>query len=50
MLGGPDEPVLLRGRGVGDPALRTILRVLALSGPVTPVEVVDEPYEHEESR
>lgn len=49
VLAAPVGPVLLRGRGVADPALRSILRALALTGPQTLVEVFDEPFETETS-
>lgn len=47
VLSAATGPVPLRGRGASDPALRTILRALALDGPRTPVEVFDEPFDHE---
>lgn len=43
VLAAADGPVVLRGRGLSDDALRTVLRLLALSGPTSTVAVIDEP-------
>lgn len=42
---GATGPVVLRGQGIGSHGIRATLRALALLGPSTLIEVVDEPVE-----